>query len=158
MKNLVIFAVVASCALAGCQQSQLDKTPVAKPVNDAAVLETQVLQLSKAQALSENWGVFKTYTTADTVGTMNNLFGEATIKPGQEIHPPHVHAEEEYLLVTQGEGTWTIGDKSFPAKTGDLLYAKPWESHGIRNTGDIPMKFIVWKWNSKGLDVPTQPN
>ena len=30
-------------------------------------------------------------------------------------------------------------------------HAAPWDVHGIRNTGRAPLRFVVWKWNSKGV-------
>jgi len=85
------------------------------------------------------------------------LTGVAVIKPGMEIHPPHQHAEEEYLMVTEGQGTWHLNGKTFAAQKGDILYAAPWDVHGIKNTGTTPLTFVVWKWNNKGLALPTKP-
>ncbi len=101
--------------------------------------------------------MFYSYFTKPTFGTQDALTGVAVIEPGKEIHPPHIHAEEEYLMVVEGEGVWSLKDKDIPAKAGDILYAAPWDSHGIRNTGKIPLKFVVMKWHSKGLPVPAQP-
>ena len=116
-------------------------------------LETQVIGLEDAVSSNESWGALTTYSTADTYGTRDSFVGSALIKAGLEIHPPHAHAEEEYLLVVEGEGEWTIGNETFPARAGDMLYAAPWDLHGIKNTGSMPLKFVVWKWNSAGLPV-----
>ena len=42
-----------------------------------------------------------------------------------------------------------INDKKFNAKTGDILYAAPNELHGLFNTGENQMKFVIFKWKSK---------
>ncbi len=118
---------------------------------------TQVISESAARSESSDWGSFHTYFAGETRGTRDGLVGMADIKPGREVHPAHKHAEEEYLLITQGAGTWTIGDRQFAAKVGDMLYAAPWDLHGIRNTGPTNLKFVVWKWNSKGMPVPPSP-
>jgi quercetin dioxygenase-like cupin family protein len=78
----------------------------------------------------------------------------AVIKPGVEIHPPHEHSDEEFLLVTQGSGEWSVDGEVFKANTGDMLYAAPWDEHGVKNTGDIDLVFVVFKWHSKGIAVP----
>jgi len=115
--------------------------------------------MTQATAATEafEWGTFYTYFTDETYGMKDLLSGIAVIKPGWEIHPPHQHAEEEFLMVTQGTGTWTVNGKSFEAKPGDLLYAYPWEWHGVKNTGEEPLTFVVFKWNNQGVAVPEQP-
>ncbi|NNC37244.1 MAG: cellulase family glycosylhydrolase [Hyphomonadaceae bacterium] len=110
---------------------------------------TQVKSQSEITPQNENWGQFRSYYSGSTDFTSDTLTGVATINPGQEIHPPHKHIEEEYLMVLEGNGTWTIGENDFPAKTGDILYAAPWDLHGIKNTGTTPMKFVVFKYNKK---------
>ncbi|SDL96239.1 Mannose-6-phosphate isomerase, cupin superfamily [Catalinimonas alkaloidigena] len=125
---------------------------LAKP-NPSAVISQQ-----KASREDFEWGSLYTYYTDETYGTKDLLAAVAVIKPGMEIHPPHLHAEEEFLMVTEGEGTWSMNGKTFPAQAGDMQYAAPWDEHGITNTGTTPLTFVVWKWNNKGVKVPKQPS
>ena len=120
-------------------------------------LQSQVLPQAKVEQAPDSWGVFYPYFTGMTYGTRDMLAGVADIKPGEEIHPPHRHAEEEFLMVIKGEGLWHLNGKDFPAKTGDMLYAAPWDIHGISNTGSENLEFVVWKWNSKGVPVADDP-
>ncbi len=115
--------------------------------------------VSQREAVKEvfDWGTFYTYYQDETYGTKDVLTGVAVIKPGRRIHPPHRHAEEEYLMVTEGEGTWHLNGKTYEAQPGDILYAAPWDVHGIKNTGEVPLTFVVWKWNSKGVPQPVDP-
>lgn len=122
-----------------------------------ADLTSQVVSEEKAAKDVADWGTFYAYYTGQTFGTKDALNGVAVIKPGQEIHPPHRHAEEEFLMVIEGEGEWHVNGKDFPAKKGDILYAAPWDIHGIKNTGKTELRFVVWKWNNKGVDVPADP-
>ncbi len=114
---------------------------------------------SEADAAREDadWGTFYTYHAGETHGTVDGLAGVAVIDPGREIHPPHRHAEEELLMVVEGEGTWHLLGEERPATAGDLLYAAPWDVHGITNTGDVPLRFVVWKWSSRGVEPPADP-
>lgn len=116
--------------------------------------------IAQQEALKEavEWGTFYTYHQGETYGTKDVLTGVAVIKPGWEIHPPHQHAEEEYLMVTDGQGTWHLNGEEFEAKVGDMLYAAPWDVHGIKNTGDRPLTFVVWKWNNKGVAELAAPS
>ena len=115
--------------------------------------------VSQRQALREDfaWGTLYTYYKSPTYGTTDGLAAVAVIKPGREIHPPHQHAEEEYLMVVEGSGTWHLNGRDLPAKTGDMQYAAPWDVHGITNTGRTPLRFVVWKWNGKGVVPLPQP-
>lgn len=119
--------------------------------------KTKSMIVSQENAKTENfdWGSLITYYSGETYSIKDSLTAVAIINPGMEIHPPHTHAEEEYLMIIEGEGTWTIKDKDTKASVGDILYAAPWELHGLKNTGKTPMKFVVWKWNGKGVALPT---
>jgi mannose-6-phosphate isomerase-like protein (cupin superfamily) len=121
------------------------------------LLSSAVVTAKSAKTENADWGSFSTYFQGETYGTRDALAGVAVIKPGQEIHPPHQHAEEEYLMVVEGEGTWHLNGRSFAAQAGDILYAAPWDIHGIKNTGKIALKFVVWKWNNKGMALPKPP-
>lgn len=115
--------------------------------------------IAQEKAIQEDfeWGTLYTYFQGESYGTQDGLAAVAVIKAGQEIHPPHEHAEEEYLMVLEGEGTWHLKGEERPAKKGDMLYAAPWDIHGITNTGATPLTFVVWKWNNKGVALPERP-
>ncbi len=86
------------------------------------------------------------------------LTAVATVKPGEAVHRAHRHAEEEYLVVAEGSGTWSLDGKEFPAKRGDVLYTEPWVYHGLTNTGDKPLVFLVVRFNGKGVELPPRPD
>jgi oxalate decarboxylase/phosphoglucose isomerase-like protein (cupin superfamily) len=44
--------------------------------------------------------------------------------------------------------------RDFRGAKGDILYAAPWDVHGIKNTGNASLSFVVWKWNNKGVAPP----
>ena len=122
-------------------------------------LDTRVMTRADAAVSHEDWGDFIVYTeeaTTTTYGTKNMLTGVAEIKPGEEIHPPHQHSAEEFLFIVEGEGTWSVEGKEFPAKAGDLFYSEPWDWHGITNTGDETLTFFVVKWDNKGVELPAK--
>jgi mannose-6-phosphate isomerase-like protein (cupin superfamily) len=118
---------------------------------------SQIVSQAEAEVEKGEGYQFYSYFTQPTFGTAEALTGVAVIEPGQEIHPPHTHAGEEFLMVIEGEGVWSLNDKEAAAKAGDILYAAPWDSHGIRNTGKTLLKFVVMKWQSKGVAAPAEP-
>jgi mannose-6-phosphate isomerase-like protein (cupin superfamily) len=116
-----------------------------------------IVSQSGAKAEKFDWGTLYTYYEGESFTAKNDLAAVAVIKPGEQIHPPHRHSDEEYLLVVSGEGTWSLKGETKSARTGDMLYAAPWDEHGIANTGKSPLTFVVWKWTSKGIEPPPAP-
>ncbi len=124
----------------------------------AAELASQVFPASKAEVAAKGaFGEFKKLLAGETRGMKDLLTGVAVIEPGEAIHPPHQHAEEEFLLLAQGEGTWHLDGGESAAREGDLLYVAPWVMHGLKNTSKAPLTFFVVKWNGQGLAVPEPP-
>ena len=104
------------------------------------------------------WGTFFPYFTEDTHVLKPVLVGVAKIDAGEEVHPAHRHADEEYLMVTKGRGEWYLNGKTMPAKEGDILFVRSWDYHGIRAAADSPLEFVVFKYSGKDGRVPTDPN
>jgi len=61
-------------------------------------------------------------------------------------------------VLVEGSGVWSLDGKETPAKRGDVLYTAPWVYHGLTNTGDRPLIFLVVRYASKGVPVPTRPD
>lgn len=144
--NLLIPLIFVS-VLTSCQSAAITKSTI----------KTAVITEKSAEAEKFKWGSALTFFAGESYGSKDSLTLVATIIPGMQIHPPHVHAEEEYLVVLEGEGTWTVKGKDFKASKGDILYAAPWDQHGIKNTGKTPLRFLVFKWNSKGISPMVKP-
>lgn len=120
-------------------------------------IDTAVVTAKAANVEVFDWGRLMTYYVGESYSTTDSLTAVAIINPGMEIHPPHVHSEEEYLMVLEGQGTWSVKGKDFPAQAGDVLYAAPWDEHGIKNTGVTPLSFVVFKWNPKAVEPAAKP-
>ncbi len=120
-------------------------------------LRTGVMTWDQASSNAAKWGEMRTYFTGQTFGTTNMLTAIAVIKPGESVHPAHRHADEEFLVVQEGEGQWHVHGKEFPAKKGDVLYVEPWVFHGLVNTGKEPLTFFVVRWSNQGVKPPPAP-
>ncbi|MBQ4830164.1 cupin domain-containing protein [Alteromonas sp. MMG017] len=160
-RNLPVVLSVILCILGSVSAALAADTLVVKKNDTDKVIsensfKTQVIpQANAAIDEGEGW-IFYSYHNDETFGTSQSLAGMAVIKPGVEIHPPHEHSDEEFLLVTQGSGEWSVEGEVFKANTGDMLYAAPWDEHGVKNTGEVDLIFVVFKWHSKGVAVPTK--
>jgi mannose-6-phosphate isomerase-like protein (cupin superfamily) len=66
-----------------------------------------------------------------------------TLQPGDSIgYHPHVTNEDTYVIVS-GTGTFKDRDgKEYPVKPGDVTIVRKGESHGLVNTGSVPLVFV----------------
>lgn len=118
---------------------------------------SKVVTWADASSKVSGWGEMRTYFRGETHGTTGAFAAIAVVRPGEAVHPAHRHAEEEYLVITEGSGRWHLDGKEFPASKGDVLHASPWVMHGLVNTGTTPLTFFVVKWSSKGVGAPPAP-
>ena len=115
----VVAATLAGWSPAGAAE------PQPKPLKSA------IVSFDDAKTNEADWGEMRRYFTGETSGTKNVLTAVAILKPGKAVHRAHRHAEEEYLILAEGSGTWSLDGKESPAKRGDILYAEPWVYHGL---------------------------
>ena len=122
-------------------------------------IESQIFTRDYARAVIDSWGQMDIYTSGETetFGTQKMFTALTDVLPGESVHPSHRHGEEEFLVITRGAGIWSLKGESIPAKTGDMLYANPWDFHGLVNTGTDTLTFFVIKWKNKLIDIPEEP-
>ncbi len=121
-------------------------------------LKSGVVSFEDAKTHQADWGEMRSYFTGETTGTKDVLTAVAIVKPGKAVHRAHRHAEEEYLILVEGSGTWSLDGKEFPAKRGDILHTEPWVYHGLTNTGTEQLIFVVVRFNSKGVKIAPRPD
>ena len=73
-----------------------------------------------------------------------------TLEPGKAPHPPHVHAdEEELIIVKEGQVKITINGTGKILGPGSIAFAMPGDEHGIENTGNTQATYYILKYKSK---------
>jgi quercetin dioxygenase-like cupin family protein len=77
--------------------------------------------------------------------------GMCILDPGASPHPPHRHAEEETMIVSDGTGEIECDGKTYQVGPGAIMYCAGNTLHGITNTSDKPMTFYWSKWLAKGF-------
>ena len=152
--------VVACVAL--CGTGFVAGMTVMRP-SDAAdpkppLMKSKVVSWDDAKPHVADWGEMRFYFRGETYCTRDVLTAVAVVEPGKSVHAAHRHDAEEYLVVAEGSGTWSLDGKEFPANKGDVLYVEPWVYHGLTNTGDVPLTFLVVRYNPKAMDVPPRPD
>ena len=142
--GLVLLTVAAFSAGALWAQNE-DKS------KQRPMLDSHIWSFGDARTSKGEWGEIHLYTedAQPTAGTESVLTASLTFLPGKQLQPPHQHADEEFQYVIEGEGTWSLNGMEQPLKTGDLMYSKPWDWHGIRNSGDKPLRFFVFKFRPR---------
>ena len=100
----------------------------------------------QAKVTREPFGDLRVYYDGrtDQLGAMT--FGSLLLKPGMSPHPPHQHAEEEIMVVTEGEGEISVEGKATKVASGSTMYCAAGKLHGIVNTGKSPLLFYYFKW------------
>ena len=79
----------------------------------------------------------------------------STLEAGKTPHPPHVHADqEELMIVKEGQVKITIAGKSKLLGPGSIAFAMPGDEHGIENAGNTPTTYFILKY--KGI-LPMNP-
>lgn len=148
-RYLIILGLTLGLALSACSAGE----PISNQAGPSAILSEAQVSEDKA-----DWGSFFPYFTEDTHLLKPVLVGVAKIEAGQQIHPPHRHADEEYLMVTQGRGTWYLNGETREAKEGDILFARAWDYHGVKAADDSPLEFVVFKYSGRDMNAPVDPN
>ena len=71
------------------------------------------------------------------------LFAEVTIEVGAFLGC-HTHTgNTETYYIQQGTGIYYDNGRSYEVKPGDVLFCEDGGNHGLKNTGDVEIKFIA---------------
>lgn len=154
-KRMIV--VVVFCGVSLAAGFLMRRPTVAQPAKPEA-MKSRIIGWEEARSHVAEWGEMRFYFTGQTEATKDVLVAAAVVEPGKAVHRAHRHAQEEYLILIQGSGTWSLDGKESLAETGDALYVEPWVYHGLVNTGDEPLIFAVVRYNGKGLPVPPRPD
>jgi len=69
----------------------------------------------------------------------------SVVAPHKATHAPHKHAEDEFFFVLEGTAEFYLNGKTKTAGPYTSFYCPPNSEHGIRNTGDSVLKYLVIK-------------
>jgi quercetin dioxygenase-like cupin family protein len=158
MKASIPSILGSICLVAsGFALARLLSPQVAAQAPSEKPLASALIRVQEAVATQGEWGEWRRYFRGQTHGTKDMVVLVVSLKPGQAPHPPHRHAEEEFMILAEGSGTWNLDGKELAAKKGDVVYAAPWIMHGLKNTGNAPLTYFMVKWNNKGVKAPEKP-
>lgn len=116
----------------------------------SATVNLEEVKMSDLIVDGKNVGRLGVYVKGDTPESSLFVTGRLVLNAGQTPHPPHVHPEEEVMVIESGHGDIFCDGKTTKIGPGSVMYTTPNASHGIVNTGDTPLVFYFIKWAGKG--------
>lgn len=97
------------------------------------------------------------YWFADSTFAGGKTVKLAVVGPHLAAHPPHRHAEDEFMLILEGKAEFTIDGVTQVVGPQTLLYCPPWHEHGLVNIGDTDLRILVMKKYDKPVTKPAKP-
>lgn len=81
--------------------------------------------------------------------TMLNRFDihVTQLNPGFKSHDPHTHANEEIILMLDGNAEMQIGTDHQKANPGDAVLLNSMVLHNLTNIGTVPCLYFAIQWN-----------
>jgi len=107
------------------------------------------VSMSIAKDKGEPVGKIGFYLQGKTEASGNLVTGRFIIDPGKSPHAPHVHADEEIMVIESGHGEIFVDGKTTKIGPGSVMFTAPNASHSIVNTGEEPLAFYFVKWLPK---------
>ena len=81
-----------------------------------------------------------------------NFMHDDSVEPGASIGQ-HVHnGTEEIYYLLEGNGIMIMDGEEISMSKGDVSLVKSGHSHGLVNTGDLPMRLLVIECGKKPCD------
>ncbi len=102
---------------------------------------SKIVGWEEARAHQADWGEMRFYFTGETSGSKSVLTAVASSSRVRPSIKAHRHAEEEYLAVVEGSGTWSLdGKRARPsvATCSTPLLGVPRSDQHRRQTADLP--------------------
>ena len=63
-------------------------------------------------------------------------------------HAPHIHVQEEIILLLRGNVTMHIDGKLIPASAGDIVFLSSGIPHALLNTGKEQCEYFAFQWRN----------
>ena len=137
--------------------------PAVAPLKPLPVVEPTIRSLDHAPQADpdKNWQPFPLFRGRTAALDLMSCHA-AILKPGFSPHLPHAHQDEELLIVLEGEADLLIADRrafegaqSVRVKAGDFAYYPAFQHHSIRNPGDRPVHYLMFRWNRAEAEAPS---
>jgi quercetin dioxygenase-like cupin family protein len=70
----------------------------------------------------------------------------STLNPGEKSHPPHIHAQEEFIILKEGTLDASINGKVERVEPGSIMFFASNDYHNVTNVGATPATYLVFNF------------
>ena len=74
---------------------------------------------------------------------IRSMVGGSLLLAVGKSDPPHKHEEEEFMVIAEGTAEILVDGKTVRVKPGSMMYCGANKTHGITNTGKVPVLFYL---------------
>jgi XRE family transcriptional regulator, regulator of sulfur utilization len=126
-------------------------TVVAFARSEAPVMGSSIFDWNNIEAKPTKIGATRKFFQAPTA-TLDELECHVTtLNPGQSPHEPHQHPDEEIIIIKEGTVESLVNGQLKRVGPGSVIFQAANQLHSIRNVGNTPATYHVFKWNSPGM-------
>ena len=111
-------------------------------------LASQVFQWKDLPVKVTPNGMRRDFFNTSTATLLNLECHVTTLLPGRVSHPPHRHAHEEIIIITEGTLEVNLKGEITEAGTGSILFYAPQDLHGVKNNGTTNATYHVFTWKT----------
>jgi quercetin dioxygenase-like cupin family protein len=112
---------------------------------DPARLGSTIFHWDQLKAETTKVGARRSVVDLPTATLANYECHVTTIGAGLTPHAPHRHADEEVVLVKEGQLDVTINGVTTRAGPGSIVFISSGDEHGWKNPGDTPATYYVMR-------------
>lgn len=76
-------------------------------------------------------------------GAHCRMFHNVTIPVGSGLGYHEHHGETETYYILSGKGVYNDNGTEYPVESGDVVFCKSGDGHGIMNAGDEDLSFVA---------------
>lgn len=145
----------ASCAL-----TLLLFVPAAaaeQPATSPATLGSTVFKWDALEAKPTGVGERRDVARQPTATMTEFECHVSVLNAGLPSHPPHVHPQEELIVLDEGTLEVYIDGRTSRIGPGSVFFFASYDPHAVRNVGDVPARYHVFNFSSqKTRTIPAQ--
>ena len=140
-RDLVV-AVMTVCTTLGI---------VALAQSNKPIMRSSAFDWNAIEAKPQKYGARRQFFQAPTA-TLDELECHATtLNPGETTEPPHRHPEEAIVIVKEGTLEVLVNGELRRVGPGSVVFQASNQLHSVRNAGQTPATYHVFKWFSPGM-------
>jgi len=147
MRKSVLLSLCLALLLGGCASSSVPPGKSARP----PVITSTAFDWDKLEYKPTAKGGVRHVVRASTA-TLDELECHiTTLNRGETSHEPHIHPDEEIMVVKEGVVEALVAGEWKRLGPGSVIFQASCVEHTIRNAGETPATYHVFKWNSPGM-------